>query len=319
MIKIIKYTDDFYQVWNDFLKESKNSTFLFHRNFMDYHKDRFSDHSLMVWNNDKLAALLPANAKNKVLSSHDGLSYGGLVISKKEVYRNVVEYLKEILFFLNQSGFEKIIIKELPIFYNLIPSDELKNIIFRVNGKLIKQNITSTIYLGNKLNYQKRKIRSIKKAKQNKLEISNLPSLDIFWNKVLTPNLLSKHNVKPVHNLEEINNLMLQFPDNIKLFSVKHNKEMIAGTVIFETSNVAHAQYIATTEKGRQMGALDFLFDHLINHIHQNKAYFDFGISNENDNTINYGLLEWKEGFGARTFVHNIYEIKPKNYKLLLT
>ena len=46
------------------MKVSKNGTFLFLRAYMDYHSDRFHDHSLMFHNEKgKLIAVLPANIK----------------------------------------------------------------------------------------------------------------------------------------------------------------------------------------------------------------------------------------------------------------
>ena len=39
------------QVWDDFVRRSKNATFLHLRNYMDYHRDRFVDHSLLFYQN----------------------------------------------------------------------------------------------------------------------------------------------------------------------------------------------------------------------------------------------------------------------------
>ena len=42
--------------WNSFLADAKNSTFLFHRDYMDHHWDCYEDHSLLVFRHDRLAA-----------------------------------------------------------------------------------------------------------------------------------------------------------------------------------------------------------------------------------------------------------------------
>ena len=52
-----------------FLDTPKNATFLFRRDYMDYHRDRFADHSLMIFRGEKLAALLPANRAATARSS----------------------------------------------------------------------------------------------------------------------------------------------------------------------------------------------------------------------------------------------------------
>jgi hypothetical protein len=56
-----KYDQNDYKIWNDFVAQAKNATFLFHRDFMEYHKDRFEDFSLLVYQDEKLISILPAN------------------------------------------------------------------------------------------------------------------------------------------------------------------------------------------------------------------------------------------------------------------
>ena len=83
MISICRYTQDKHAQWDDFVKVSKNGTFLFLRAYMDYHSDRFHDHSLMFHNEKgKLIAVLPANIKTASLRLPP---YGGspmLIISE---------------------------------------------------------------------------------------------------------------------------------------------------------------------------------------------------------------------------------------------
>ena len=49
MFEIIRYTPDKANEWNKFIAKSKNGTFLFDRNYMDYHSDRFHDYSLLFY------------------------------------------------------------------------------------------------------------------------------------------------------------------------------------------------------------------------------------------------------------------------------
>ena len=59
-LSVRRYNDSMKLRWDEFVQESKNATFLFFRNYMDYHSDRFIDNSLMVYDkNDQLFALLP--------------------------------------------------------------------------------------------------------------------------------------------------------------------------------------------------------------------------------------------------------------------
>ena len=74
MFEIIRYSGEQKTAWNQFVSNSKNGTFLFDRNYMDYHSNRFEDNSLMVYRKGKLYSLLPANKVGNVLYSHQGLT-----------------------------------------------------------------------------------------------------------------------------------------------------------------------------------------------------------------------------------------------------
>ena len=69
MISICRYEAKKKEEWNDFNKTSKNSLFMFDRNYMEYHSNRFIDHSLMFYDeDDRLIALLPMNKnENKLI------------------------------------------------------------------------------------------------------------------------------------------------------------------------------------------------------------------------------------------------------------
>lgn len=47
----------------------------------------------------------------------------------------------------------------------------------------------------------------------------------------------------------------------------------------------------------------------LIHVYYASKPYFDFGTSDE-DGKLNLGLIDQKEGFGARTVVHDHYVLE---------
>lgn len=293
-----------------FVSNAKNATFLFHRDFMDYHQDRFEDNSLLIFKNESLIAVLPANKENDVLHSHKGLSYGGLVFQKKISFKDSLESFKALLNYAKSEGFKTISIKLLPKMYHDYPSDEMDYFLFLVNAKLFRRDMSSAIQNINSLNIKSNRIEGKKKAQKQGLIIKEKTCFEGFWNTILIPNLQERHQAKPVHSLEEITLLHSRFPKNIRQFNVYKNDEVVAGATIFETKHVAHVQYISANKDKQQLGSLDFLFEYLINSVYKERKYFDFGISNENQgHNINQGLLFWKEGFGARSIVHDFYEI----------
>jgi hypothetical protein len=122
--------------------------------------------------------------------------------------------------------------------------------------------------------------------------------------------LLRKCGKQPVHTAAEICLLADHFPENIKLFASYKKSAMVGGVIIYESREVAHAQYIAATDEGKEAGALDLILDYLINNYYQAKKYFDFGISTDHAGQyLDVGLAANKESYGARTTVYDFYEI----------
>jgi len=313
-----KYEQKDFAIWNDFIGLAKNATFLFHRNFMEYHKERFDDFSLLVFENQKLVSVFPANKLGNSVHSHQGLTYGNLVYNDQTRLSSIIEIFQSVLIFLNENKISKLNIKILPSIYNLKPAEEILYSLFLVEAKLIRRDSLSVIDLSQNNILSKIRKRNFKKAASKELIIKEENDFDSFWDKILIPNLHKKHNAKPVHSIEEMSRLKSLFPQNIHQFNVYFEDKIIAGTTVFETETVAHCQYISKNEDENNLGSLDFLFQYLIQERFAQKRFFDFGISNENHGkNLNEGLSYWKESFGAGTIVHDFYEVETSNYTLL--
>jgi len=313
-----KYEQKDFAIWNDFIGQAKNATFLFHRNFMEYHKERFDDFSLLIFENQKLVSVFPANKLGNSVHSHQGLTYGNLVYNDQTRLSSIIEIFQSVLIFLNENKISKLNIKILPSIYNLKPAEEILYSLFLAEAKLIRRDSLSVIDLSQNNILSKIRKRNFKKAASKELIIKEENDFDSFWDKILIPNLHKKHNAKPVHSIEEISRLKSLFPQNIHQFNVYFEDKIIAGTTVFETETVAHCQYISKNEDENNLGSLDFLFQYLIQERFAEKRFFDFGISNENQGkNLNEGLSYWKESFGASTIVHDFYEVETSNYTLL--
>ena len=116
MFEIRKYNDADKEVWNAYVEHARNATFLLNRSYMDYHSDRFHDHSLMIFHNNKLYALLPANEDGDVFYSHQGLTYAGLLTTGHASAENICQVFVAINTYLKQAGFRKCIYKLYPGF-----------------------------------------------------------------------------------------------------------------------------------------------------------------------------------------------------------
>lgn len=308
-MEIRRYRREDKKLWNSFVSKARNATFLFDRNYMDYHADRFDDNSFMFYHKGKLKAVLPANVAGDTLYSHQGLTYGGLLLDKKATVEDVLECFDSMNSWLRENGISKVVYKALPWIYQQYPSEEdLYALTWKCKAQLISRNIASTIVIDNKLKFAESRKSGIRKALSLNIEVGESNDVDGFWH-VLEDNLGNRYNAKPVHTANEMKLLMSRFPNNIRLYVAKMNGEIVGGTLIYVTPQVVHTQYISASVEGKKHGALDLLFDYIINKVYANCRYFDFGKSTEQGGAyLNEPLIFQKEGFGGRGVCYDWYQ-----------
>ena len=310
MLEIRRYTPVQKQAWNDFVSCSKNGTFLLDRDYMDYHADRFTDHSLMVYRRNKLYALLPGNRTGDTFYSHQGLTYGGLIMSDKTVAADVVQIFRLLNDLLRQEGIRKVIYKAIPWIYHRQPSDEDLYAVVEVCGATVSRGLSSAVSRDHLNKWYRIRESGAKYARKMGLTIQETDDYKPFW-QVLSNNLRERYGLLPVHTVEEIELLHHCMPDHIRLIVVKEGSETVGGTVLYVSDRVVHSQYIAASPRGKQIHALDLLFDVVIRQALASHAYFDFGISTERHGTyLNEQLIYQKEGFGGRGVCYDWYEWK---------
>ena len=267
-MRAVKYIKEFKDLWDEFVKNSKNGHFFFQRDYMEYHSDRFEDFSLLVFDEtDKLIALLPANIKESILYSHQGLTFGGFLVDDKMKTETMLEIFESLKHFLKEQNIKKIFYKCIPYIYHIKPSEEDRYGLFRNDAKLIRRDVSTTIDLTNKIKYQEQRARAVKKAIKNDLVFEESKNFKAYW-KILEETLNTQHNAKPVHSVEEMERLATLFSDSIKLFVAIKDNKMLGGTLVFENKTIVHTQYLANSFEGRNIGALDFVIDKLINEVY---------------------------------------------------
>ena len=309
---IKQYQASDYSMWNTFIGQAKNATFLFHRDFMEYHKDRFQDFSLMIFEDKKLVAVLPANQVSDTVFSHQGLTYGGLVYTAKLNGEKAAVIVDVLLSFLKENNVKTFYYKPIPSFYVSNGNAEIDFFLFKKGAFLDKKEMNLAINLAMPTTISKSKLKHFRKTEELDLELVEEQQLNSFWELVLEPRLLEKYDAKPVHTLKEITALKDKFQNNIRQFSAYYEGVIIAGITIFESEKVVKSQYGATTKKGEEMRALDFLFINLIQkYKSEGKLFFDMGIVNEDDERgYNPGLLKQKEELGCSVFSQDFYKMK---------
>lgn len=327
IIKVRAYAREWETEWNLFvLLAAKNGSFLHCRNFMDYHANRFTDASLLFFRGEERRplALLPAevDVEHKLVRSHGGLTYGGLIMARDITYDEVRECFRLLCRYYREQGWGTLLYKPMPYIYNEFPAQEDLYLLTQEGATLASRALSSVVDLSRLKGIPVRELRRRGAHKAERAGLRVLPvSVDSeavadFWN-ILDGVLTSRHQTHPVHTLAEMRLLMQRFPETIKLYGVFTPEGVLLGGswVFLVGQQVAHAQYIAASDEGRALGALDLLFPYLLEQCRKDFRYFDFGISTEQGGRVlNEGLLFQKEGFGARAVCYDMYQLDLTNY-----
>lgn len=311
-IIITRYSPEHDHEWNDFIKYAKNPLFMFDRNYMDYHNDRFLDHSLMFYNDDKLVSVLPANEKDNVLVSHGGLTYGGLILDINAKQHIVNDCIVGMVQYARDHGFKKIIYKTVPHIFHEQPCEEDRYALFQIGAKICEMSAATVLNLSRPIKMLKGRKAQISRSKREGVTVEVLTEKKDYEAFIKLENevLKSKHNTQAVHTSDELFLLHERFPEQIHLFAAMKAGEMIAGSVVYEYGQAVHTQYLAANETARVIGGLDLTVATIIDTYQGKKLWLDFGTSTEKRGTyLNEGLIYQKEGFGGRTNVYTQWEI----------
>jgi hypothetical protein len=214
---------------------------------------------------------------------------------------------------LREAGVTKLMYKSVPHIYHRSPAEEDLYALFIHGAELYRRDVLSVLNYGDEADWEDRwrwRMRKAGKARRAGFEVRMSDEYDRFWQLLMT-NLKRRHGIRPVHTVEEIELLARRFPAQIQLFAAYRGDRLEAGAVTYLSETVCHAQYSAGSDQSREVRGLDLVFAHIIDAFRGRVRYFDFGVSTEQDGrSMNEGLLEYKQRFGARAVAHDFYRLE---------
>ncbi|SAI67134.1 Uncharacterized protein involved in methicillin resistance [Bordetella ansorpii] len=313
-LEIKPYGPDEEGAWDRFCGLSPNATLLHTRRFLSYHGDRFTDRSLLILRDGELAGVLPAAelpSDHATVASHPGATYGGIVHQGQLRGAAMIDALSAVARYYASQGYQRLQYKPVPHIYCRRPSQDDLYALFRLDAARVRTDLSCAIDLMDRGDISKRRLRSRKKAAAAVTLSADSGLLAPLWH-VLAGNLARKHDAWPVHSLEELALLHSRFPEHIQVRCALVDGQVEAGVVFFNAAPAWHAQYIAASERGYDVCALDAVFAASIAEADQTGArYFDFGTSNEHaGRVLNDGLYRFKSEFGGSGVAHDYYEIE---------
>lgn len=299
------------EAWDVLVARSANGTLLHTRRYLGYHGDRFADRSLLVYDDGRLAGVLPAaldpDDASRVVS-HPGVTYGGLVHLPSLRGMAVVAAVEAAR---EAWGAERLLYKAVPHVYARAGAQDDLWALFVLGARRVRCDLSWYADLLAPPALSSMRTRGAAKARKAGVVAANDPgALDAYW-RVLTANLAERHGVRPVHTADEMRDLLARCPGEIELHVATRDGDVLAGVVVYVTERVWHAQYIASTPEGRDAGSLDAVFAYGFDRARDAGARaYSFGISNEDGGrTLNEGLYRYKASFGGGSVVHEQYEL----------
>lgn len=321
---IIEYNDKYEKIWDMLvLEESINGNFLQTRNFLNYHQPKkFVDNSLLFFKGDELVAVIPANEieDGQILISHQGSTFGGLVISKQfATISNFNWIFYELMEYIKKKGYKRV---EFRMPNWLYARDErhyeLLDYYFHLNGFSVQAEVGFFIDINSlepefEKKYDQLRRRKLKKSLKSNLQFRKLDSneeIKEFYN-TLADNML-KFKTTPLHSYEN----MLDFKNNrleniVSFYGVFHENDMIAGSMVFNfcDKKVFHTQYLASRYQYLDLCPNEYLYTQLIKEAQLlGYRYLSFGTATlEHGAVFNENLALYKEGYNTETYVNRTY------------
>lgn len=309
-IEVRRYTAELESDWMHVLTHSRNGIFQFERKFIEYHGDRFLDMSAVAYVEGKPIGLIAAayEADRQRVVSHPGLTFGGPVFLRDLRGNVAIEIVGAMLNAFRDWGGASCLVKLLPGIFATYPAAEADYALWRKGFRLVRRDLSSVLPLDVALPFNESKRQAVKKARKHGLTFSSV-STD-HYHDLLVDVLLAQHGTQPVHSKAELALLQSRFPKSILTKGATLNGRLLAGSLIFNYGPIWHTQYLASSDEGRGLGALDLVIAEIIEEAKKAGArLLSFGTSTEDSGQkLNQGLLWQKESYGARALVHDFME-----------
>lgn len=309
--------------WEQFSLDAVNGTIFHSLKFLSYHPpERFNHHHVMLRRKGNIVGIFPGvildNDGVKTWVSHQGASYGGLAYSPKLRYHHVDDSIRALVDYARKIGIKRIRMTPPPVIYNRYAEQPLEFALWRHGFKAVRRELTQVVPLDfdeeqlvsgfvNKTRTAYRKAVNMG-LKFRIIETPTKAELDRFW-EILKVNRAGL-GVVPTHNRAEIERLHELIPDNLMMAVIEYKGRIIAEIWNFICNRDTVLEfYMAHEVEHQALRPVPFLTYHTL--IWAQRAgykFLDFGISSINGDPT-WGLLKFKENFGARHYFRLTYQV----------
>lgn len=314
MISVIPYEPGHRGRWNQFVRTARNGLFLFEREYMDYHADRFADASLMFEGRRGLVALLPAHRRRDpasgraTLCSHEGLTFGGLITGPAMRLGLMEEVFDALMGHMKREGLAALRYRAIPHIYGRYIGEEDLWCLHRRGARVEDVRVSCALRAGGPPSPSKSSGQALRHARNTGLEVRPWEDVEGF-HALLSEWLRLRHDAAPVHSAAELRRLCDAFPRDIRILGVWRAGAPLAAEMLFMNPACIRVQYAASTPEALAAGASVLLMDHLISSAEAGQ-WIDMGTSMDPaTGEVTGSLHAHKEALGARAVLYRTFEL----------
>ena len=274
----------------------------------------------MLYDGARLAAVMPALIKDeqgsKTVISYGGASYGGLVVAGGSGITQINRMAETATEYWSRQGVKRILITQPPLIYMQQPNQYIDFSLAKLGYSYLKREITAIIPLefsdeeGIINSFKPETRTALRKSYKSGVTVRVSEDIDAFYH-ILERNLSARHNVRPTHTLAELKRLKKLLPKNILQFTSYLGDTPVAGMTIFICNpKVILAFYISHDQDYQEHRPVNSVYHQVIKWGWENGfKYLDLGTFTLNMQP-NWGLGRFKEGFGARGYLRETFELR---------
>jgi Acetyltransferase (GNAT) domain len=308
-----RYRDDDAGAWDALVTASVNGTLLHTRRYLGYHGDRFEDASVVIeGSGGRVVAVLPAawDADGCTVVSHPGITYGGLVHDGSLGGEAVLAAVENSARCWAAQGATALVYRPVPWIYHRRPAADDVYALSRLGATRDRCALSCAVDVQAPARLSHGRRQSLRVAGRTVGLAGGAEHIDALW-QVLEENLAERHGAQATHSAAEMRLLASLFPGEVLVTVATVDGDVVAGAVVYRTPRVDHAQYLASSERGRACGALDAVVARCIERAGEDgRAVFDFGISTlDGGRVLNSGLHRYKTSFGGGGVVYESYRV----------
>jgi hypothetical protein len=308
-IEVVRYMPELKAPWDALVARAKNPNFLFLRDYMDYHQDRFADHSLMFFAAGRALACLPANETQAGLQSHQGLTFGGLVMHRDIRLNEVSAIVGTLRGYLAANRLRELVYRPMPYPYHELPAEEDLLALHQAGAVPIERRAAALLRAGPAAPFSVNRRKDLKRCRLAEVEVKRSSAIAAFM-RLCAGHLQRRHSTKPVHSAAEMVRLADRFPENIQLYTAKRRGETIGGMVMYRNDACSRLQYVGLSAAGEELGAEAAIVDHILRRVLKPGSWLDLGTSNDPaTGALGEGLYRYKESLGARAVEQTTYRL----------